>query len=381
MGTETGTWRITLSDIDFGAEEQEAILDVLRSGWLTLGAKNLEFERRFAEHVGAAHAVAVCNGTAALHLALLAAGVGPGDEVIVPALTFVATANAVLYCQGTPVFADVTGSDDLGIDPADVEKKITSKTKAILPMHYGGYSCDLDALQALARARGLAIVQDACHAPGSSWRGTPLGAIGHSACYSFFGNKNLVTGEGGMITTCDAGTAEFLRLHRAHGMTAASLDKIRGHAFTYDVVAAGYNYRLTEMQAALGIVQLKKLDENNAIRRRLTGAYHGRLARISGLVAPFAGRDEESACHLFCVVLPEGVDRERVQTAMKERGVQTSIHYPPVHRFTSFQGRFRADVPRLEAIAPRLVTLPLHPLMTADDVEVVVEALEASIRA
>ena len=376
MGTDTGTWRITLSDVDFGPEEEEAVLAVLRSGWLTLGARTLEFERLFAERVGASHAVAVSNCTAALHLALLGAGVAPGDEVIVPALTFVATANAVLYCRATPVFADVVGPHAPVMDPEDVARKVTPKTRAILPMHYGGYPCDLDSLSELARRRGLRIVEDAAHAPGSTWRGRPIGSVGDASCFSFFANKNLVTGEGGMVTTPDEQIAAFVRRNRSHGMTASSYDKHRGHAYTYDVVSSGYNYRLTEMQSALGIVQLAKLDRKNARRRGVVATYRERLRSVAGLTAPFVGRDDESSCHIFVVVLPERVDRDEVQARMKERGVQTSVHYPPVHRFSSFRDRFRADVPRLESFAQRLLTLPLHPRMTTEDVDTVCRALE-----
>jgi dTDP-4-amino-4,6-dideoxygalactose transaminase len=375
MGQETVTWRVGLSDILLGEEEERAVLDVLRSRWLSLGPVTADFEARFADAVGARHAVALCNGTAALHLALLAAGVGPGDEVVVPALTFVATANAVLYCGATPVFADVAGPEDLGMDPEDVARKIGPRTRALLPMHFGGFPCDMDALQSLAEASGLRVVQDAAHAPGALWRGRPIGGLGDAAAWSFFANKNLVCGEGGMVTTDRDEVASFVRLHRAHGMTAVSYDKHRGHAFSYDVVGTGYNYRMTEIQAALGRVQLARLHSSNAVRRERIARYRMRLAGIAGVVVPFAGRDEESACHLMAVVLPAGADRDRVQRELKERGVQTSIHYPPIPRFASFRDRYPADVPRLELLWDRLLTLPLHPLLTEADVDMVCDAL------
>ncbi|MGQ0562379.1 MAG: DegT/DnrJ/EryC1/StrS family aminotransferase [Gemmatimonadota bacterium] len=381
MARDGVAWKVALSDIDLGEEEERAVVEVLRSKWLTQGPRVAEFERRFAEAVAAPYAVAVSNCTAALHLALLAVGVRPGDEVIVPALTFVATANAVLFCGATPVFADIVDAESLVMAPADVECKVTPRTRAIVPMHYGGYPCDLHALAEIAQQHGLEVVEDAAHAPGAAWRGQKIGALSRATCFSFFGNKNLVTGEGGMVTTSDAGVAEFVRLHRTHGMTATSLDKISGHAFSYDVLATGYNYRLTELQAALGLAQLQKLERNNDIRRRLAGIYRERLNQISELTVPFVGRDAESACHLFCVLLPPTVNRPRVQRLMKDRGVQTSIHYPPVHRFTSFQGRFSADVPKLEAISARMLTLPLHPLMTPQDVHVVCDTLEEALEA
>jgi dTDP-4-amino-4,6-dideoxygalactose transaminase len=381
MSASDTIWAISLADIDLGAEEEAAVVDVLRSKWLTMGARTAEFERRFADAVGARHAIALNNCTAALHLALLAVGVKPGDEVIVPSLTFVATANAVLYCGAVPVFGDVTSADRLHLDPADVARKITPRTRAIVPVHYAGYACEMDALLALAAEHGLKIVEDAAHAPGARWQGRAIGSIADATCFSFFSNKNLSTGEGGMITTDADDIAASLRLNRSHGMTTLTYDRHRGHAFTYDVVSAGYNYRLTEIQSAMGLVQLGKLERNNAIRRTLVTEYRRLLARIPGIVVPFAGMDADSACHILVVVLPDGISREDVQRAMKERRIQTSVHYPPVHGFTNFAGRFRADVPAVDRLAPRLLTLPLHPLMSRDDVATVCAALDAALTA
>jgi len=372
-------WKISLSDLDFGVEEEEAVMGVLRSKWLTMGSETALFEEEFARKVWAKHAVAVSNCTAALHLALLAAGVGPGDEVIVPALTFVATANAVLYCGGTPVFADITGASDLTVNPDDIESKITDRTKVLLPVHYAGYPCDMDAIRSIASCHNLCIMEDAAHAPGASWHGCPIGSVGKITCFSFFSNKNLATGEGGMLTTNDDDIARFLRLSRSHGMTTVTYDRHKGHAFSYDVVATGYNYRVTELQAAIGRVQLAKLDDNNRKRRALTLAYRERLASRGDLLLPFAGRENESACHILPVVLPKATNRFAAQQALKEEGVQTSIHYPPVHQFSNFRNRFSASVPRLEDVAPRLLTLPLHPLMTFEDVDFVAARLLSAL--
>lgn len=379
MSVTDTIWKISLAELDYGPEEEAAVVEVLRSKWLTMGARTAEFERQFAAATQARHAVAVNNGTAALHLALNAVGIGPGDEVIVPSLTFVATANAVLYCGATPVFGDISSDECLTLDPQDAASKITPRTKAIVVVHYAGYSCDMDGFLALARTHGLKIVEDAAHAPGSRWQGRPIGSIGDATCFSFFSNKNLSTGEGGMITTDDDTIAGKMRLNRSHGMTTLTYERHRGHAFTYDVVSAGYNYRLTEMQSALGIVQLAKLERNNAKRRSLVALYRRALADVSGVVVPFAGRDQESSCHIMPIVLPEGADRDDVQRAMKAAGIQTSIHYPPVHRFTNFADRFSADVPRLERLKGRLLTLPLHPLMSPRNVETVAEALQEAL--
>jgi dTDP-4-amino-4,6-dideoxygalactose transaminase len=379
MSTEAVRWSVSLSDIDFGLDEENAVLAVLRSKWLTAGERTATFEQRFAAHVGAKHGIALHSCTAALHLGLLAVGVGQGDEVIVPALTFVATANAVLYCGAVPVFADIEGERSLLMSPEDVERKITPRTRAVVPMHYAGYACDMDRLGALARARGLRVVEDAAHAPGSRWRGRPVGSLSEASCFSFFSNKNLVTGEGGMLTTDDDAIATLVRRGRSHGMTAVSYDRHKGHAFGYDVVQTGYNYRPTEMQSALGLVQLDKLDANNARRRSLVAAYRRRLAAIAGVLVPFEGRDGESSCHICPILLPPGTSRAEIQRAMRARGIQTSIHYPPIHRFTSFSGRFSADVPALDRVAERLLTLPLHPLMGDREVALVCDALEAAL--
>jgi dTDP-4-amino-4,6-dideoxygalactose transaminase len=203
--------------------------------------------------------------------------------------------------------------------------------------------------------------------------------VGDASCFSFFANKNLVTGEGGMVTTNDDDVAAFVRTNRSHGMTALSLDKHKGHAFTYDVVSLGYNYRLNEIQAALGLVQLSKLDHNNGVRRSRVKEYHARLSRRDDLVLPFLGREDESSCHLAVVVLPERCIRQELQAAMKAEGVQTSVHYPPVHRFTSYRSAAPADVPRVDRVAERLLTLPLHPLMTTADVDYVCQTLENAL--
>jgi dTDP-4-amino-4,6-dideoxygalactose transaminase len=379
--TETSPWAISLSDIDLGEAEERAVIDVLRSRWLTMGKRTAEFERRFAETVGTKHAIAVSSCTAALHLGLRAVGVGPGDEVLVPSLTFVATANAVLYCGAVPVFADVRSASCPLLDPEDVQRKITPATKAIVPVHYAGYPCDMDAFRSIARTSGARLVEDAAHAPGARWRGEPIGSIGDASCFSFFSNKNLVTGEGGMLTTDDDSIAETVRLNRSHGMTALSLDKQQGHAFTYDVVSAGYNYRLTEIESALGLVQLDKLEEATRVRRARTVQYHSALREIPGLVVSFDGETEAASCHILPVVLPEGTNRNRVQQFLKERRIQSSVHYPLIHEFSCFRGKYRAEVPRSEALAGRLLTLPMHALLSEEDVDVVCTALAEALRA
>lgn len=373
-------WRIPLADLQFGPEEETAVIDVLRSGWLTMGGVTQAFEADFAALVGAPFALAVTNGTAALHLAALALGWGPGDEVIVPSLTFVATANAVSYTGATPVFADVTGVADLSIDPADIAARITPHTRGIIVVHYAGYACDMEAILRLAAAHGLDVVEDVAHAPGGTLHGRALGTLGAIGCFSFFSNKNMTTGEGGMLVTQDAALAERLRLLRSHGMTSLTWDRHRGHAFSYDVVAPGYNYRIDELRAALGRVQLGRLPENNARRRLLNDLYQARLRALPDIDLPYAAWRGEPTCHIRPILLPDGCDRRAFMAAMQAQGIQTSIHYPPVHLFTQYdRGSGNGRLPVTEAVAGREVTLPLYPGMSEEDVAFVVDGVKQAL--
>lgn len=371
--------RIPLAEVELGDPEIEAVTAVLRSRWLTAGATTARFEEELAALCGVPHALAVANCTAALHLAYLALGVGPGDEVLVPTLTFVASANMARAVGATPVFVDSVSERDFNIDPADLERRITPRTRAIAVVHYGGYPCDLPAVLEIARRHDLPVVEDCAHAPGGTLDGKPLGSIGDVGCLSFFGNKNITTGEGGAVVTRRADLAEKLRLLRSHGMTTMTWDRHRGHASTYDVVTAGMNYRLDEMRSAIGLCQLGRLADNNRRRGRVVAAYRRALAGVPGLVVPFDGR-AESTFHIMPVVLPAGTDRPAVMTRLREAGIQTSVHYPPTHTFAAYAGTAPA-LPRAEALGPRILTLPLYPAMTDEDVELVARELAAAIAA
>lgn len=370
---------LSLSEVFLGESEKKAVKRVLQSGWLSQGKEVAAFEASFSKFLGGGvHAVAVSSCTAALHLALRLSGVGRGDEVIVPSLTFIATVHAARYLGAKPVFADILGDEDLTLDPEDVARKISKKTKAIICMHYGGYPCQMDRLTEIARENHLTLIEDAAHAPGGRFGKTSLGTIGDFGCFSFFPNKNMTTGEGGMLVTREEGWAKKARLLRSHAMTASSLDKKRGHAFSYDVVDLGYNYRMDELRAALGRIQLKRLASFNRKRRMLTRAYVEALQGLDVRI-PFRGREEESACHLFVILLPEGVSRKQVMEKMKARKIQTSIHYPPAHFFSYCERR--VQLPKTERVASRLLTLPLHSGMKRKDVEFVAEALKKILRA
>jgi len=386
-------WKISLSDLRLTPDDHAAVQEALESNWLTMGPRTQAFEREFAEALDAhnpPHCFAVANCTVGLHMALAAVGVGPGDEVIVPSLTFVATANAALYCGATVVLADVTSEEDLTVSVEDVLRKITPRTRAVVPVHYAGQPADLLRLRGECRQRGIALIEDNAHGPlGDAWSDASgstqaLGTIGDVGCFSFFSNKNMATGEGGMVVTRRADLAEKLRLLRSHGMTTLTLERHRGHAYSYDVVDLGFNYRMDELRAALGSSQLRRLPDNNRKRSSVVAAYRQHLRRIAGLGLPFAERlpQGRTAHHIMPVVLPPGVERHAVMDAMKAGGIQTSVHYPPIHTFT-FHGHTERVVcdalAKTDALAPRLLTLPLYPSLTEHEIELVVDQLQSAI--
>jgi dTDP-4-amino-4,6-dideoxygalactose transaminase len=254
------SFKIPLFDLNFDEKEEQAVLDVLRSKWISTGPKTAEFENRFAGMLGVKYGVALANCTVALHLAMKLVGVEAGDEVICPSLTFVATCNAIRYMDAIPVFADIKSNEDLTIDPEEIEQKITNKTKAIVVMHFGGFACDMDAIMAIAKKHNLKVIEDACHGPLSEYKGKKLGTIGDVGCFSFFSNKNISTGEGGMLVTNNEAYFERTKLLRSHGMTSMSYERAKGHSTSYDVVELGYNYRMDDLRSAIGLVQLDKIE-------------------------------------------------------------------------------------------------------------------------
>jgi dTDP-4-amino-4,6-dideoxygalactose transaminase len=374
--TSTIAYRIPLFDLAFDDREYEAVLQTLRERWISMGPRTEDFERRFAQFLGTPHAAAVSNCTAALHLALLALGVGRDDEVIVPSLTFVATVAAVRYVGAAPVFCDIQGPHNPTIDPEEIERSIGPKTRAIVVMHYAGFPCDMDPILAIAKRHGLAVVEDAAHAPGSRYRGRALGTIGDIGCFSFFSNKNITTAEGGMITTGDPERFRRIKLLRSHGMTTLSFDRARGHSTTYDVVEVGYNYRLDDIRAALGIVQLGRLTLDRERRAPLRERYLSRLAQREDVIVPFQASREECSNYIFPIVLGESsrADRESVRNELARRGIQTSVHYPAVHKFSVYQPFTRA-LPKTEYTADRTLTLPLYPALPVEQVDAVCDAL------
>jgi dTDP-4-amino-4,6-dideoxygalactose transaminase len=373
--------QIPLFDLRLEREDIEAVAETLRSGWLTMGPRTQAFEEAFAEHLGVRHAIAVSSCTAALHLAYLAAGVGPGDEVIVPSFTFAATAAAVVYCGGTPVFADITSLEEPSIDPVQVERLIGPRTKAIGAVHFAGYAAPVDVLRRICDEHGIALIEDAAHAPSALLHGRKLGTFGLAGCFSLFSNKVLSVGEGGLITTDDDEVAELARLARSQGMTSGTWDRHSGRTDTYDVVRLGWNYRLDEPRSALAHSRLRRLDADIAKRRELVGRYRELLTDVDRVVVPY--RDDDvgtSTCYVMPVMV-DGERRDAARTRLRDHfGVQTSIFYPAVHEFTVYRERYPTErLPVTEQAARSEITLPLFPHMTAAEQERVVSGLTAAL--
>jgi dTDP-4-amino-4,6-dideoxygalactose transaminase len=378
-------WKVPLFEPDFGPAELEAVQAPVREGWLTLGPYTEKLEQALCALTGSPHAVAVSNCTAALHLSLLACGIGPGDEVLCPTLTFVATANAIRYVGATPVFCESVGPHNLNIDPEDVRAKLTPRARAILVVHFAGYPADMPRLSALAEEHGLVVIEDCAHALTSTLHGRTCGTWGRAGCFSFFSNKNATCGEGGAITTQDADLAARLRRLRSHGMTTMTLDRHKGRAYSYDVVDLGYNSRLDEVRSSLMLAQLGRLAGFLEARRQHVELYASRLSLTDVTLPDFdweaLSRPGDSVgYHILPVLLPPGVDRLEVMAALRAEGVQSSIHYPPIHQFSSFRDTARpARLPRTEGLAARELTLPLYPSMTEEQVLWVCGALKDAL--
>ncbi|WP_046867448.1 DegT/DnrJ/EryC1/StrS family aminotransferase [Microvirga massiliensis] len=367
---------LLVSEPILGDEEKAALSDVVECGWITMGERVRAFEQAFARHHGTSDAVAVNSCTAALHLALEGLGVGPGDEVLVPSLTFVATANSVLYAGATPVFIDIESLEIPLMSIADADAKCTTKTKAIIIMHYAGYLADRHTWRDFARSRGLVLIEDAAHAAGVYGAGT----FGDAAAFSFYGNKNMTTAEGGVVLAADDAVLARIRQMRGHGMTSGTRERLSSRSPTYDVTMLGYNYRLDELRAAIGLVQLKNLEWWNSRRQELTRRYHRRLSEdCPNVLVPFQV-PRDAAYHIMPVILPSSADRAQIMGKLRDAEIQTTIHYPPVHSLSFY--RDRCSSPRLsqtEEFARRELTLPLHPKMEAWHVDRVAAELARAL--
>lgn len=374
-------WQVPLVDVQVNELEIEAVTETYRSGWLSMGPRTELLEERFASYLGTEHAIAVTNCTAALHLIYTAAGLGPGDEVIVPSLTFVATANAVRYVGATPVFADIAGLERPWLSAESVAAVAGERTRAIVNMTYGGHPGESAELAALAAERGLLLLEDAAHGLGGSLDGRALGTFGLAGAYSFFSNKNLPVGEGGMIATGDEEIARRARLLRSHGMTSLTWDRHRqGGASGYDVVELGFNYRIDEPRAALAAVRLARLDSDNARRAAAAELYRAGLEGLDGVAVTMpVGEGVKHAHHLFTVVLDEDRDRDGARERMAKAGVQTSLHYPPLHRFSSYG--VAAEVPLTDSYSQRAISLPIFPSISERQIQLVLGSLAEAVSA
>ncbi len=356
-----------------------AVVEVLRSDWLTTGPKVAEFEAAFAAYVGAAHAVAVSSGTAALHAAAFACGLKAGDEAITTPLTFAATANCVVYQGARPVFADVR-SDTLNLDADRVREKITNRTKALIPVDYTGQPADLDAMRAIAEEHNLTLIEDACHAPGATYKGRSVGALSTMTIFSTHPVKHLTTGEGGIITTDDPDLAHKLRVFRNHGLSNDAHERHQQGVWFYEMVALGYNYRLTDIQCALGLSQLKKVEGWLARRRAIAARYTEAFAELPGVDVPAVQADCEPAWHLFVILLdPEAlrVGRAEIYRALRAENIGVNVHYVPVpwHPYYRELGYERGQWPVAEDAYERMLSLPIFPAMSDTDVDDVIQAV------
>jgi len=369
-------YRIPLFDLNFDEREEQAVLETLRSRWISTGPRTEALEKAFAAKLGARHAVALTNCTVALHLALQIVGVRPEDEVIAPSLTFVATVNAIRYVGAVPVFCDIRSEDHLNLDAGLLERLITPRTRAIMVMHYGGFPCDMEKVLRVAQKHGLQVVEDACHGPLSEYGGQKLGTLGDIGCFSFFSNKNISTGEGGMLITQNESYAAKAKLLRSHGMTSLSYERARGHSTSYDVVELGYNYRIDDMRAALGLVQLDKLAADLVKRRKLRIQYIDRLKDVPQIVIPFKDHTDSVSNYIFPVVLRQGgADwRDEVRQQLARAGIQTSVHYPAVHRFSIYRP-YRALLPKTEFVTDHEITLPLYGNLSEEAVDTICDEL------
>jgi dTDP-4-amino-4,6-dideoxygalactose transaminase len=373
------SYKIPLFDLNFDGDEELAVLEVLRSGWISTGPKTTAFEQKFARMLDVKYALATANCTVSLHLALQLAGIGPDDEVICPSLTFVATVNPIRYVDAIPIFADIKSFTDLTIDPVDIERKVTKRTKAIVVMHYGGFACDMNAITKIAEKYNLKIIEDACHGPFSEYNGRRLGTIGDIGCFSFFSNKNISTGEGGMLVTNNEKYFEKAKLLRSHGMTSLSYDRSKGHTTHYDVIELGYNYRMDDIRASIGIIQLDKIEQDLMKRAEVRKWYIEQLSENDCIIIPFKENESFSSNYIFPIVLRNAhcTKRDKIRDKLAEAGIQTSIHYPAVHRFAIYKKYYR-ELPVTDYVTDNIISLPMYSKLSYDQCKFITDVLRNS---
>jgi len=361
--------------------EIEEVVKALKSGWVSTGPKTHQFEEDFKTYVGAKYAVAVNSCTAAMHLALLTIGVGRGDEVIVPAMTFASTANVIVHCGATPVFVDCE-RETMNIDPQDVARKITPRTKAIMVVHIAGRPCDMDAIMALAKKHGLKVVEDAAHAVETEYKGKKVGTIGDIGCYSFYATKNLVTGEGGMVTTNNEEYAKRIRVLSLHGMNKFAWNRYGNKGYQhYEFIEAGYKYNMSDIQAALGIHQLARIEKNWKKREAIWKKYSEGLKNFPIILPAPVAKGDRHAYHLYTVLIDDSktkVTRDQFLEEMTKRKIGCGVHFYALHLQPFYRKLLRhkeGDLPNAEWIGARTASIPLSPKLTDQDVQDVIDAI------
>lgn len=363
-------------------DEVSGLLDTVRSGWLTMGPKTFEFEREFSGYVGSEHAVAVNSGTSALHLALKAIDLKEGEEVIVPTMTFTATAEVVCYCNAVPVLVDIDRTTG-NIDISAIEKAITSRTRAIIPVHYGGLPCDMDQILDIAEANKLFVIEDAAHSLPAYYKDKPVGSIGDMTCFSFYATKPLAAGEGGMVTTENEKWAERMRILRLHGISKDAWKRYsNGGSWYYEVLETGYKYNMTDLQASLGLSQLRKLDKMWEMRKHIAQKYTEAFSDVKQLMTPYMDSERVSSYHLYTLKIDPGelnIDRAEFIELLKENGIGTSVHFIPLHRHPFYQNAFSYGVenfPEAEWFYERIISLPIYPGMSEAEIEYVIQTVK-----
>jgi dTDP-4-amino-4,6-dideoxygalactose transaminase len=373
-------YKIPLFKLNFGEEEIEAVTETIRSRWISTGPKCEELENQFINLFNVNYAISLSNCTDALHLSCILCDIQPGDEVICPSLTFAASVNCIRYVGGIPVFCDIESPEHINIDPIDIEKKITTKTKAIIVVHMAGFPAHMDEIMAIAKKYNLKVIEDACHGPLSEYKGKKLGTIGDVGCFSFFSNKNISTGEGGMLITNNEEMAKKARLLRSHGMTTMSYQRASGHATSYDIVELGYNFRMDDIRASIGVVQMKKLYNDLEKRIQVRNEYLKQLSYIDGITIPFENNTEFVSNYIMSIVLKDSTSEKRdlIRDKLHKEGIQTSVHYPAIHKFSIYK-EYNAKLPVTEYVTDNEITLPMYASLSNADIELIVNTLKVAV--
>lgn len=370
------SYKIPLFQLNFGEEEINAVTETIRSKWISTGPRCEELEQLFVDMFKVKYAISMSNCTDALHLACVLCDVQHGDEVLCPSLTFAASVNCIRYVGATPVFCDIVGPDHINIDPEDIKRKITPKTKAIVVVHMAGFPAKMDEIMAIAKEHNLKVIEDACHGPLSEYKGKKLGTIGDVATYSFFSNKNISTGEGGMLITNNEEMAKRAKLLRSHGMTTMSYQRAKGHATAYDILDLGYNFRMDDIRASIGCVQMRKLQSDLERRIRVRERYVANLSKIANVAVPFADNTEFVSNYIMPIVLLNSTKehRDAIRDKIHEAGIQTSVHYPSIHKFSIYKG-YGAVLPQTEYVSDNEITLPMYAALTDEEIDFICNTL------